>query len=110
MPGPLPLRGRAHERERGHGQAPAWLGAVLGWPRPTGRFLSRQGRRADMSIDFGQSTGINFSLSDNQKKVQLAARDFTEKRSRASRAGRGPGTGPAEGLPDDPNRPTWRPT
>src|SRR3954468_16391487 len=31
-----------------------------------------------MSIDFGQSTGINFSLSDDQKKVQLAARDFAE--------------------------------
>src|SRR3954467_326286 len=31
-----------------------------------------------MSIDFGQSTGINFSLSDEQKKVQLAARDFAE--------------------------------
>jgi hypothetical protein len=25
-----------------------------------------------MSIDFGQSSGINFSLSDDQKKVQLA--------------------------------------
>ncbi|HST97317.1 MAG TPA: acyl-CoA dehydrogenase family protein [Geodermatophilus sp.] len=31
-----------------------------------------------MSIDFAPSSGINFTLSGDQKKVQLAARDFAE--------------------------------